>query len=181
MTTTPVQCPACKHGSVELVISSRKIVYRSLSLTIPPLILPECGSCKELVLNDIQYDLYSKAIDLAYKARLASLSRDEGNDIPTQPVTAIASFKRRETSFMRRWQERNRTHRETRGHSLFIFWTHKVALGCSEQIARYAADKRDIEGYAAGLFGILFFPFLGLPVCSVRAVQRAFKYVYYGE
>lgn len=181
MTTTPVQCPACKHGSVELVISCRNIVYRSLSLTIPPLVLPECGACKELVLNDVQYDLYSKAIDMAYKSRLASLSRDKSHNIPTQPVTAIASFKGTETSSIRRWQERNRTHRETRGPSLFIFWTYKIGLGCDEKIARYAANKRDIGGYAAGLFGILFFPFMGLPVYSVRAVQRAFKYVYYGE
>ena len=181
MTMAQSTCPACRVGTVEFAITCRTVIYRSVRLKLAPLVLPECGACKELLLNDEQDKIYSEAIDLAY--RLEMSRRPGGNDdvIPANPVTALASVRVDTMGAMKRWQAYNRISRDTRGPSKFIFWTHKLGLGFNTETAEHSAKTRDVEGYVAGVFGIFLFPILGLPVNCVRAVRRAFSYVYYGE
>jgi S-ribosylhomocysteine lyase LuxS involved in autoinducer biosynthesis len=79
MTTTKAQrCVSC--GAVDSITPttpSRTITYRSVSVTIPPLNLPECGSCHDMQLDDAQSDLYSAAIDAAYVAAIAEAAAEE--------------------------------------------------------------------------------------------------------
>jgi len=69
MTTGTQRCVSC--GAVDSITPttpSRTITYRSVPLTLPPLNLPECGSCHDMQLDAAQSDIYSAAIDAAYAA-----------------------------------------------------------------------------------------------------------------
>jgi hypothetical protein len=73
MTTTKAQrCVSC--GAVDSITPttpSRTTIYRSVLVTLPPLSLPECASCHDMLLDDAQSDIYSDAIDVAYAAAVA--------------------------------------------------------------------------------------------------------------
>ncbi len=72
MTTKTKRCPSCgAMDSITPTTPSRTITYRSVSLTIPPLSIPECGSCHDMQLDDAQSDIYSAAIDAAYQVELS--------------------------------------------------------------------------------------------------------------
>ena len=72
MTTETQRCLSCGAAdSITPTTPSRTITYRSVSLTLPPLDLPECSSCHDMQLDDAQSDLYSAAIDDAYAAAVA--------------------------------------------------------------------------------------------------------------
>ena len=72
MTTESQRCVSCGAAdSITPTTPSRTITYRSVTLTLPPLTLPEGGSCHDMQLDAAQSDIYSAAIDAAYAAAVA--------------------------------------------------------------------------------------------------------------
>jgi len=103
MTTGTQRCVSC--GAVDSITPttpSRTITYRSVTLTLPPLNLPECGSCHDMQLDAAQSDIYSAAIDAAYAAQqqfrgLGALRRER---LTEARAAKIASDVQRELSWL---------------------------------------------------------------------------------
>lgn len=104
------------------------------------------------------------------------------SNIPSHPVSALAKNDNN-TNLIQKWQRANRARRAESAHkeSEFIYWTHYLTLGFDPHLASFSARKKTTDSYIAGVFGIVVFPIIGLPVLCFRGIRRLVQIAYYGE